>query len=122
MEVAGSKLGRDRHGGAGAAEGDVEGGEVGRDSAGSGGGDDGWLRLLEKPLDRLAVRLVSQLTRELEHPGGTESRHSNSTAAAIDLRVPVFGRGSFRGWFFGGGFGGGCGEELVVVVGSRGFS
>ena len=122
MEVAGSKLGRDRHGGAGAAEGDVEGGEVSGDSAGAGGSNDGWLRLLEEPLDGLAVRLVSQLTRELEHPSGAESRHSNSTTATVDLRVPVFGGGSFGGWFFGGGFGGGCGEELVVVVGGGGFS
>ncbi|KAL5676802.1 hypothetical protein ACJX0J_012933, partial [Zea mays] len=34
----------------------------------AGGGNDGGLRLLQQPLDGLAVGLVAQLPRELEHP------------------------------------------------------
>jgi len=57
------------------AEGDGEGGEVGRDGARARGGDDGGLRLLEQPLDGLAVRLVAQLPRELEQPRRAHRRH-----------------------------------------------
>ena len=54
--------GRGRGAGRG-AEGDGERGEVGRDGAGPCGGHDGELRLLQQPLDGLAVRLVAQLPR-----------------------------------------------------------
>ena len=49
---------RRRNGGTGAADRDVEGGEVGGDGAGASGGDHRGLRLLEEPLDRLAVGFV----------------------------------------------------------------
>jgi len=110
IEVVGSQLGGDGHGGAGAPVRYVKGGEVSRDGAGAGGGDDSRLGLLEEPLYGLAVGLVSELPRELEDSGGAESGHSNSTAAAVDFGVAVFGGGSFGWWLFGGGFGG-CGEE-----------
>lgn len=50
---------RSRKAGAGAAEGYVEGGEVGWDGASAGGCDDGRLRLLQQPLDRLAIGFVA---------------------------------------------------------------
>ena len=87
---------RGRHGGARAAEGAVEGGEVGGNGACPSGGDDGGLRLLEEPLDGLAVRLMSQLTRELEHSGSAGRRHADPAASPIDLRVAVLGGTPFR--------------------------
>lgn len=85
-----------RESGAGAPNGEVEGGKVGRDGAGAGGGDDRRLRLLEQPLDGGAVVLVAQLARELKDTGGAGRRHSDPTAAAVDLGVPVLGRGPLR--------------------------
>ena len=48
-------------GGGSRADGDVERGVVGRDGSGAGGRKDGGLRLLQQPLDGLAVGLVAEL-------------------------------------------------------------
>ena len=96
VEVGGPELGGDGHGGAGAAEGDVQGGEVGGDGAGASGGDHRGLRLLEEPLDGFAVRLVAQLAGQLEDAGGAEGRHSDAPPAPVHLRVPVLRRGALR--------------------------
>lgn len=82
---------RRRHGGTRAPEGDVEGREVGWDRAGSGGGDHRGLGLLEQPLDGLAVGLVAKLSGQLENPSCARRRHSDPTAPAVDLSVPVLG-------------------------------
>lgn len=105
-----------RHGGAGAAEGDVEGGEVGWNGAGAGGSDDGWLRLLKEPLDGLSVRLVSQFTRELKHSGSTRRRHADPAASAIDLGVAVLGGSPLRRRLFG------LLRQVEVVISSRSSS
>lgn len=84
-------MGGDGHAGAGAPERDIERREVGRDGAGASGGDHCRLGLLEQPLDGLAVGLVTQLARELEDPSGTEGRHSDTAATAVDLGVSVLG-------------------------------
>jgi len=106
VEVGGPELGGDGHGGAGAAEGDVERGEVGGDGSGPGGGDDGGLGLLEEPLDGFAIGLVTEFARELEDAGGAESGHSDAAATTVHLRVPVlrrraFGRRLFAVWRLG---------------------
>lgn len=82
---------RSGEGGAAATQRDVESGEVGGDSSGPGGGDDGRLRLLQKPLNRLPVGLVTQLSRQLEDPSGAGGRHADAAASAIHLRVAVLG-------------------------------
>uniref|UniRef100_A0A804P124 Uncharacterized protein n=1 Tax=Zea mays TaxID=4577 RepID=A0A804P124_MAIZE len=75
----------------GGAEGDGERGEVRRDGPGAGGGDDGGLGLLQQPLDGLAVGLVAQLPRELEHPRRAQRRHPYPAPAALHLGVAVLG-------------------------------
>ena len=55
VEVGGSELVGDGHGGARTTQGDVQGGEVGGDDAGTGGGDHSRLHLLEEPLDGFTV-------------------------------------------------------------------
>ena len=104
-EVRGTEVGGDRHGGAGASEGDVKGGEVGRDGAGASGGDHGGLGLLEEPLDGLSFGLVAELARKLEDAGGAECRHANAVPAAVHLGVAVLGGGSLRWRLLGGGGG-----------------
>ena len=106
VEVGGAELGGDGHGGAGAAEGDVERGEVGGDGAGPGGGDDGGFGLLEEPLDSFAIRLVTKFARELEDAGGAEGGHSDAAATTVHLGVPVL-----RGRAFG--------RRLFAVCGLR---
>lgn len=82
-------MGRDRHGRAGASEGDVERGEVGGDGAGAGGGDNRGLRLLEEPLNGFAVGFVTQFAGQLEDAGGAESRHSDAPPPSVHLCVAV---------------------------------
>lgn len=107
---------RRRHGGAGAAEGDVEGGEVGWNGAGAGGSDDRRLRLLKEPLDGLSIRLVSELTRELKDSGSTGRRHTDPAASAIDLGVAVLcGSPLWRRLF-------GLVGQVEVVISSRSSS
>lgn len=90
MAMGGEASEHGGHGGmVGGAEGGGDGGEVGGDGAGAGGVQDGRLRLLQKPLHGLAVRLVSQLSGQLEHTGGAHRRHPDPPAPPIDLRMPV---------------------------------
>ena len=83
-----------RHRGPGAAERDVERSEISGNRASAGCGDDGGLGLVKKPLDCLAVGLVAELAGELEDARGARSWHADSSAAAVDLGVPVFGGAS----------------------------
>ena len=100
-------LGRWGGGGCASAAADrvVEGGEIGGNGAGSGGGDDGRLRLVEEPLDGLAVGLVAQFSGQLEDPGGAQDGHADAAPPAIHLGVPVF-RGLFGNFVSGCRFGG----------------
>lgn len=67
-----------------------DGGERGRRyGAGPCGGDDGRLRLLQQPLDRLPVRLVPQLPRQLEDPRRAQRRHPDPPPPPVHLGVPV---------------------------------
>jgi hypothetical protein len=80
--------------GVGGAEGNGERGEVSRDGRRgprASGGNDGGLRLLQQPLDGLAVGLVAQLPRELEHPRLAQHRQPYLPPAALHLGVPAFG-------------------------------
>jgi hypothetical protein len=65
------------------------GAEGGRGGSRARGGDDGRLGLAEEPLDGLAVRLVPELSGELEDAGGADDGHAD--AAAVHLAVPVLG-------------------------------
>lgn len=47
--------------------------------------------MTEEPLDCLAVGAVAEFSRQLEDPGGAESWHPDSAAAAVNLGVTVFG-------------------------------
>lgn len=83
-------------GGGGAAKREAEGAEIGGDGSGPGGGDDGGLRLLEEPLDGLAVRPVAQLSGQLEHPGRALGRHADPPSPPVHLRVSVLRGGPLR--------------------------
>lgn len=106
--------GRSGEGGSRATNGDVQGGEIGRDCTGTSGGDDSRLGLLKKPLDGLAVGLVTQFTSQLENPSSTGGGHTDAAATTVDLGVAIFcasleGVGSCRR--VGGGGGGGVGSS-----------
>jgi hypothetical protein len=79
-------------GGGAGADGDVKRGVVGRDGAGAGSRQDGRLRLLQQPLDGLAVGLVAELAGQLEHPRRAQRRHPNPPPPPVHLGVPVLGR------------------------------
>lgn len=88
---------RPGEGGVGGREGGGDGGERGRrDGPGPRGGDDGRLRLLEQPLDGLAVGLVAELPRELEDPGGAQRRHPDPPPPPVHLGVAVLVRAPLR--------------------------
>nr|GMC95579.1 unnamed protein product [Ipomoea batatas] len=72
------------------------GGGGGNLGPGAGGGDNRWLRLLQQPLHRLSVGLVTQFQSKLKDPGGTESRHANSPTSSIDLFVSILVRTPLR--------------------------
>nr|GLL45385.1 unnamed protein product [Ipomoea trifida] len=79
----------------------------GGNSPGAGGGDNRRLRLLQQPLHRLSVGLVTQFSSKLKDPGGTESRHANSPTSSIDLFVSILVRTPLRSNL----------KLLVIVVG-----
>ena len=78
-------------GGGGAERGRGGGGEGRRRGAGAGGGDDGGLGLAEQPLYGLAVGLVAELPRELEHAGRADDGHADAAPTAVHLAVTVLG-------------------------------
>ncbi|KAK3033618.1 hypothetical protein RJ639_033743 [Escallonia herrerae] len=90
----GGAMGEERGGVSGAAavtEGDVEGREIGRYGTGAGSSDDSRFSVMQQPLNRLAVRLVTQLPSQLEDPGGAQDRHADAPPSAVDLGVAVLG-------------------------------
>lgn len=104
--------GRRREGGRAAASsnGDGDGGEAGGGGSGSSGGYDRGLGLAEKPLDGLAVGLVTELTSELEDTGGADDGHADAPATAINFAVTVLrgglldGESTVGGWLLPLGF------------------
>nr|GMD30734.1 receptor-like protein EIX2 [Ipomoea batatas] len=83
------------------------GGGGGNLGPGAGGGDNRRLRLLQQPLHRLSIGLVTQFPSKLKDPGGTESRHANSPTSSIDLFVSILVRTPLRSNL----------KLLVIVVG-----
>lgn len=85
--------------------------------AGANGGDDGWLRLTEKPLNGLAVGLVAELAVELEDVGGVDDVHADAAAEGVDLAVAILG-GRLADGESGAIVVGGIGDELLVQSGA----
>nr|GLL26657.1 unnamed protein product [Ipomoea trifida] len=102
METGGN--GSSLFGNRGLSRGDESGGG---NSPGAGGGDNRRLRLLQQPLHRLFVGLVTQFPSKLKDPGGAESRHANSPTSSIDLFVSILVRTPLRSNL----------KLLVIVVG-----
>lgn len=92
VEGVGSGLGRIRRGegGGAGAVGDFQRGEVGGDGSCAGGGDDGWLGMVEEPLDGFPVGLVAQLPGELENAGCADGGHADPTTTAVNFDMSVF--------------------------------
>ncbi|KAJ4900394.1 Uncharacterized protein Rs2_14345 [Raphanus sativus] len=76
---------------------DRRGGETRRSRAGSRRGDDRRLGLAEKPLDRLAVGFVAELSRQLEHASRADDRHPDPPPSPVDFAVSVFRRRFLHG-------------------------
>ncbi|KAH7837922.1 hypothetical protein Vadar_019590 [Vaccinium darrowii] len=71
----------------------MKGSEIQRNRAETGGGDDGWLGLLEGPLNGLTIGFVAELACELEHPGGAEGQQGDVVG-----RQPLFSPSCVGPW------------------------